>query len=170
VALAGFVRKTRPRDCRFKRTSNSRKGVERIIPTLFEYSHQNGLKRVRERQIHARPFAHDLWQRVFKEVRQAYTARRLPPSLYRHAGDESCLTQPFRNHRERSIFVATFLAIGRAACRRLGACPRPETFTTERLPFRAVHVSAPILPGRGLLTRSGSFLTPHDAGIPGWKP
>jgi len=33
-------------------------------------------------------FANDRWQRVFKEVGRNTTDVRLPPSLYRHAGEE----------------------------------------------------------------------------------
>src|SRR5207245_4647942 len=52
---------------------NTRKGVERIIRYAFEYARQNGLKRVcMSDKSNAMTFAHDLWQRVFKEVRQEY--------------------------------------------------------------------------------------------------
>ena len=52
---------------------NSRKGVERIIRYAFEHARKNGLKRVcMSDKSNAMTFAHDLWQRVFKEVRQEY--------------------------------------------------------------------------------------------------
>src|SRR5205085_5285123 len=52
---------------------NTRKGVERIIVAAFEYARANGRKRVTmSDKSNVLTYGHDLWQRVFKEVRARY--------------------------------------------------------------------------------------------------
>src|SRR2546422_3127642 len=74
VGVGGFFKKGTPDEIAVQEDVNSRKGVERIIRYAFEYARQNSLKRVcMSDKSNAMTFAHDLWQRVFKEVRQEYT-------------------------------------------------------------------------------------------------
>jgi len=73
VGVGGFFKKDTPDEIAVQEDVNSRKGVERIIRYAFEYARKNGLKRVcMSDKSNAMTFAHDLWQRVFKEVRQEY--------------------------------------------------------------------------------------------------
>src|ERR1700675_1895564 len=73
VGVGGFFKKGTADEIAVQEDVNSRKGVERIIRYAFEYARQNGLKRVcMSDKSNAITFAHDLWQRVFKEVRQEY--------------------------------------------------------------------------------------------------
>src|SRR5689334_21249794 len=73
VGVGGFFKKGTADEIAVKEDVNSRKGVERIIRHAFEYARQRGLKRVcMSDKSNAMTFAHDLWQRVFKEVRQEY--------------------------------------------------------------------------------------------------
>src|SRR6202171_3682187 len=73
VGVGGFFKKGTADEIAVQEDVNSRKGVERIIRYAFEYARQNGLKRVcMSDKSNAMNFAHDLWQRVFKEVRQEY--------------------------------------------------------------------------------------------------
>src|SRR5712672_2260970 len=70
VGVGGFFKKDTPDEIAVQEDVNSRKGVERIIRHAFEYARQNKLKRVcMSDKSNAMTFAHDLWQRVFKEVR-----------------------------------------------------------------------------------------------------
>src|SRR6202158_1902045 len=71
VGVGGFFKKGTPDEIAVQEDVNSRKGVERIIRYAFEYARQNGLKRVcMSDKSNAMTFAHDLWPRVFKEVRK----------------------------------------------------------------------------------------------------
>ncbi len=73
VGVGGFFKKDTPDEIAVQEDVNSRKGVERIIRYAFEYARRNGLKRVcMSDKSNAMTFAHDLWQRVFKLVRQEY--------------------------------------------------------------------------------------------------
>ncbi len=74
VGVGGFFKKGTPDEIAVQEDVNSRKGVERIIRYAFQYARQNGLKRVcMSDKSNAMNFAHDLWQRVFKEVRKEYS-------------------------------------------------------------------------------------------------
>src|SRR5438477_11204592 len=71
VGVGGFFKKDTTDEIAVQDDVNSRKGVERIIRFAFEYARKNGLKRVcMSDKSNAMTFAHDLWQRVVKEVRQ----------------------------------------------------------------------------------------------------
>src|SRR5258705_25521 len=74
VGVGGFFKKGTGDEIAVQEDVNSRKGVERIIRYAFEYARQNGLKRrcINDKS-NAMTFAHDLWQRVFKEVRKEYS-------------------------------------------------------------------------------------------------
>src|ERR1700676_916977 len=73
VGVGGFFKKGTADEIAVQEDVNSRKGVERIIRYAFAYARGNGLKRVcMSDKSNAMTFAHDLWQRVFKEVRQEY--------------------------------------------------------------------------------------------------
>src|ERR1700722_4526573 len=73
VGVGGFFKKDTGEEIALQEDVNSRKGVERIIRYAFEYARKAGLKRVcMSDKSNAMTFAHDLWQRVFKEVRQEY--------------------------------------------------------------------------------------------------
>ena len=73
VGVGGFFKKGTADEIAMQEDVNSRKGVERIIRYAYDYARQNGLKRVcMSDKSNAMTFAHDLWQRVFKEVRQEY--------------------------------------------------------------------------------------------------
>src|SRR5262249_58761195 len=73
VGVGGFFKKGTADEVAIQEDVNSRKGVGRIIRYAFEYARTNQLKRVSMTDTsNAMTFAHDLWQRVFKEVRQEY--------------------------------------------------------------------------------------------------
>src|SRR5450755_5129219 len=73
VGVGGFFKKGTLDEIALQEDVNSRKGVERIIRYAFDYARQRNLKRVcMSDKSNAMTFAHDLWQRVFKEVRLEY--------------------------------------------------------------------------------------------------
>ncbi len=79
VGVGGFFKKGTADEIAVQEDVNSRKGVERIIRYAFEHARKNGLKRVcMSDKSNAMNFAHDLWQRVFKEVRQEPSGADVP--------------------------------------------------------------------------------------------
>src|SRR5467141_3164500 len=73
VGVGGFFKKDTADEIAVQEDVNSRKGVERIIRHAFDYARRTQLKRLSmSDNSKAMPFAHDLWQRVFQEVRQEY--------------------------------------------------------------------------------------------------
>src|ERR1700685_3406499 len=71
--IGGFFKKGTPDEIATQEDVNTRKGVERIIRYAFEYARDRGLSRVcMSDKSNALNFAHDLWQRVFHEVRKEY--------------------------------------------------------------------------------------------------
>jgi 3-isopropylmalate dehydrogenase len=73
VGMGGFFKKGTADEIAIQEDVNSRKGVERILRYAFEYAKAKGLKRLcMSDKSNAMTFAHDLWQRVFKLVRQEY--------------------------------------------------------------------------------------------------
>src|ERR1700736_759178 len=74
VGVGGFFKKGTADEIAVQEDVNSRKGVERIIRFAFQYAQTKGLKRVcMSDKSNAMTFAHDLWQRDFKQVRLEYS-------------------------------------------------------------------------------------------------
>src|SRR5215471_14306147 len=73
VGVGGFFKKGTPDEVAVQEDVNSRKGVERIIRYAFDYGRRNRLERLTmSDKSNAMTYAHDLWQRVFKLVREEY--------------------------------------------------------------------------------------------------
>src|ERR1700684_1197102 len=73
VGMGGNFKKGTTEEVAIQEDLNTRKGVERIIRYAFEYAEARGLKRVcMSDKSNALTFAHDLWQRVFKQVKEEY--------------------------------------------------------------------------------------------------
>jgi len=73
VGVGGNFKKGTADEIAINEDINTRKGVERIIRAAFAYAQKNNLGRVTmSDKSNAMRYAHDLWQRVFKEVAQDY--------------------------------------------------------------------------------------------------
>jgi 3-isopropylmalate dehydrogenase len=73
VSMGGIFKKGTLDEVAINDDVNTRKGVERIIRAAFAYAKANGRRRVcMSDKSNALRFAHDIWQRVFKEVRDEY--------------------------------------------------------------------------------------------------
>lgn len=76
LGVGGFVKKGTEDEIAIQEMVNTRKGVERCIRYAFEYTK----KRNKENKLtlcdkaNVLVFAHDLWQRVFKEVGKEYSS------------------------------------------------------------------------------------------------
>ena len=73
AGVGGQLRRGSPDEIAINEDINTRKGVERIIRAAFAYARRSGRTRVlMSDKSNAMRHAHELWQRVFHEVRRDY--------------------------------------------------------------------------------------------------
>jgi 3-isopropylmalate dehydrogenase len=73
AGIGGQLRRGTPDEIAINEDINTRKGVERIVRAAFAYARRTGRQRVlMSDKSNAMGFAHELWQRVFHEVRGEY--------------------------------------------------------------------------------------------------
>jgi len=160
VGVGGFFKKGTPEEIAVQEDVNSRKGVERIIRYAFEYARQNGLKRVcMSDKSNAMTFAHDLWQRVFKEVRQEYA-----DIDSRHLYIDTLAMELVRDPRQFDVIVTNNLFgdiisdLGAQLAGGLGLAPSGNIHPGKTSLFEPVHGSAPDIAGKGIANPLGSVL------------
>jgi 3-isopropylmalate dehydrogenase len=172
VGVGGFFKKGTADEIAVQEDVNSRKGVERIIRYAFEYARKNGLKRVcMSDKSNAMTFAHDLWQRVFKEVRREYEGIES-----RHLYIDTLAMEIVRDPRQFDVIVTCNLFgdiisdLGAQLAGGLGLAPSGNIHPGRTSLFEPVHGSAPNIAGKGIANPLGSVLT---AGMMleflGWK-
>src|SRR5438105_10230702 len=161
VGVGGFFKKGTPDEIAVQEDVNSRKGVERIIRYAFEYARQNGLRRVcMSDKSNAMTFAHDLWQRVFKEVRQEY-ANIESRHLYIDARATEIVREPgqFDVIVTCNLFGDIISDLGAQLAGGLGLAPSANIHPGKTSLFEPVHGSAPHIAGKGIANPVGSVLT-----------
>src|ERR1051325_243799 len=101
VGVGGFFKKDTPDEIAVQEDVNSYKGVDRIIRHAFEYARAHRLKRLcMSDKSNAMTFAHDLWQRVFKKMRQEY-----PEIESRHLYIDTLAMEVVRDPRQFDVIV-----------------------------------------------------------------
>lgn len=173
VGVGGFFKKGTPDEIAVQEDVNSRKGVERIIRYAFEYARQNGLKRVcMSDKSNAMTFAHDLWQRVFKEVRQEYSDLDS-----RHLYIDTLAMEIVRDPSQFDVIVTCNLFgdiisdLGAQLAGGLGLAPSGNIHPGKTSLFEPVHGSAPNIAGKGIANPLGSVLaSAMMLEFLGWKP
>jgi 3-isopropylmalate dehydrogenase len=160
VGVGGFFKKGTPDEIAVQEDVNSRKGVERIMRYAFEYARQEGLKRVcMSDKSNAMTFAHDLWQRVFKEVKQEY-----PEIESRHLYIDTLAMELVRDPRQFDVIVTCNLFgdiisdLGAQLAGGLGLAPSGNIHPGKTSLFEPVHGSAPNIAGKGIANPLGSVL------------
>ena len=161
VGVGGFFKKGTADEVAVQEDVNSRKGVERIIRYAFEYAKKNGLKRVcMSDKSNAMTFAHDLWQRVFKEVRQEY-----PEIVSRHLYIDTLAMEVVRDPGQFDVIVTCNLFgdiisdLGAQLAGGLGLAPSGNIHPGRTSLFEPVHGSAPNIAGKGIANPLGSILS-----------
>ena len=173
VGVGGFFKKGTPDEIAVQEDVNSRKGVERIIRHAFEYARKRGLKRVcMSDKSNAMAFAHDLWQRVFKEVRQEYSEVES-----RHLYIDTLAMEVVRDPRQFDVVVTCNLFgdiisdLGAQLAGGLGLAPSGNIHPGKTSLFEPVHGSAPNIAGKGIANPLGSILTSAMMlEFLGWQP
>ena len=173
VGMGGFFKKDTADEIAIQEDVNSRKGVERIIRHAFDYAREHKLKHVcMSDKSNAMTFAHDLWQRVFKQVRQEY-----PEIDSRHLYIDTLAMEVVRDPRQFDVIVTCNLFgdiisdLGAQLAGGLGLAPSGNIHPGRTSLFEPVHGSAPNIAGKGIANPLGSILT---AGLMldflGWRP
>jgi 3-isopropylmalate dehydrogenase len=160
VGVGGFFKKGTADEIAMQEDVNSRKGVERIIRFAFEYAQSKRLKRVcMSDKSNAMTFAHDLWQRVFKQVRQEY-----PGIESRHLYIDTLAMEIVRDPSQFDVIVTCNLFgdiisdLGAQLAGGLGLAPSGNIHPGQTSLFEPVHGSAPNIAGKGIANPLGSVL------------
>jgi 3-isopropylmalate dehydrogenase len=160
VGVGGFFKKGTADEIAMQEDVNSRKGVERIIRFAFEYAQSKGLKRVcMSDKSNAMNFAHDLWQRVFKQVRQEYSTIES-----RHLYIDTLAMEIVRDPSQFDVIVTCNLFgdiisdLGAQLAGGLGLAPSGNIHPGQTSLFEPVHGSAPNIAGKGIANPLGSVL------------
>jgi 3-isopropylmalate dehydrogenase len=161
VGVGGFFKKDTPDEIAVQEDVNSRKGVERIIRYAFEYARHKSLQRVcMSDKSNAMTFAHDLWQRVFREVRKEY-----PQIESRHLYIDTLAMEIVRDPAQFDVIVTCNLFgdiisdLGAQLAGGVGLAPSGNIHPGKTSLFEPVHGSAPNIAGKGIANPLGSVLT-----------
>jgi 3-isopropylmalate dehydrogenase len=161
VGVGGFFKKGTADEIAVQEDVNSRKGVERIIRYAFEHAQRMGLRRVcMSDKSNAMTFAHNLWQRVFQEVRQEY-----PQIESRHLYIDTLAMEIVRDPSQFDVIVTCNLFgdiisdLGAQLAGGLGLAPSGNIHPGRTSLFEPVHGSAPNIAGRDIANPLGSVLT-----------
>ena len=161
VGVGGFFKKDTADEIAIQEDVNSRKGVERIIRHAFDYAREHKLRHVcMSDKSNAMTFAHDLWQRVFKQVRQEY-----PEIDSRHLYIDTLAMEVVRDPRQFDVIVTCNLFgdiisdLGAQLAGGLGLAPSGNIHPGRTSLFEPVHGSAPNIARKGIANPLGSILT-----------
>jgi 3-isopropylmalate dehydrogenase len=160
VGMGGFFKKGTPDEIATQEDLNTRKGVERIIRYAFDFASRHRLKRVcMSDKSNALAFGHDLWQRIFKEVRAEYTDIESS-----HMYIDNLLMQMVRDPSQFQVIVTCNLFgdiasdLGAQLAGGLGLAPSGNIHPGQVSLFEPVHGSAPAIAGKNLANPMGAIL------------
>jgi 3-isopropylmalate dehydrogenase len=160
VGMGGFFRKGTEEEIATQEDVNTRRGVERIIRYAFEYARKH--KRTRlcmSDKSNALTYGHDLWQRVFKQVRAEY-----PEIEASHQYIDNLLLQMVRDPSQFQVIVTCNLFgdiasdVGAGLAGGLGLAPSGNIHPGQVSLFEPVHGSAPNIAGKNLANPMGAIL------------
>jgi 3-isopropylmalate dehydrogenase len=158
--VGGFFKKGTADEVATQEDINTRKGVERIIRYAFDFATRRGYKRVcMSDKSNALAFGHDLWQRVFKEVRSEF-----PGIESSHMYIDNLLMQMVRDPSQFQVIVTCNLFgdiasdEGAGLVGGLGVTPSGNIHPDQVSLFEPVHGSAPDIAGKNIANPIGAVL------------
>jgi 3-isopropylmalate dehydrogenase len=161
VDVGGIFKKGTRDEIAVNEDVNTRKGVERILRAAFVWAQAHGKTRVcMSDKANAMRFAHDLWQRAFKEVGAEY-----PGIQKRHMYVDALAMQLLRKPEEFDVIVTCNLFgdiltdLGAALCGGLGLAASANLSPDSTPMFEPVHGSAPDIAGKGIANPLAAMLT-----------
>jgi 3-isopropylmalate dehydrogenase len=164
VGVGGQVRRGTPDEIAINEDVNTRKGVERIIRAAFEFARKNGRKRVHMAdKSNAMRHAHELWYRVFDEVKREYS-EITSTHVYIDALCLYVIQDPsqFDVIVTNNLFgdIVTDLGAGLQGGLGMAASANVHPSDTPRVGlFEPVHGSAPPLAGKNVANPFAALLT-----------
>lgn len=164
VNMGGQFKRGTPDEVAINEDVNTRKGVERIIRAAFDYAKANGKMRVTMAdKSNAMRHAHELWLRVFNEVRAQF-----PGIESNHVYvDALCLyviqdPSQFQVIVTNNLFGDIVTDLGAALQGGLGMAASANVHASEPgrvAMFEPVHGSAPPLAGKDIANPFAAMLT-----------
>jgi len=134
--------------------------VERILRYAFDFARRGGYRRVcMSDKSNALAFGHDLWQRVFAEVRREY-----PEVEASHMYIDNLLLQMVRDPSQFQVIVTCNLFgdiasdVGAGLIGGLGLAPSGNIHPGQVSLFEPVHGSAPDIAGKNIANPMGAVL------------
>ncbi|MGB9403465.1 MAG: 3-isopropylmalate dehydrogenase [Candidatus Acidiferrales bacterium] len=160
VGMGGNFKKGTTDEIAMQEDVNTYKGVERILRYAFEYARRQKLKRLcMSDKSNALTFGHDLWQRLFKEMRTEY-----PDIESSHQYIDNLLMQIIRDPSQFQVIVTCNLFgdiasdVGAQVAGGLGMAPSANIHPGQVSMFEPVHGSAPTIAGKNQANPMGSVL------------
>lgn len=164
VGIGGQLRRDTPDEIAINEDVNTRKGVERIIRAAFEYAGRHGRRHVHMAdKSNAMRHAHELWLRVFHEVRREY-----PAIEAQHVYVDALCLYMIQDPSQFDVIVTNNLFgdivtdLGAALQGGLGMAASANVHPAEpgRVAlFEPVHGSAPPLAGKNVANPFAALLT-----------
>ena len=161
VMMGGNFKKGTPDEVATDIDLNTRKGVERIIRHAFEFARSTGRKKVvMADKSNVLIHAHDLWQRVFKEVKAEF-----PHIVASHMYVDNLALQMVRDPKQFEVIVTsnmfgdivTDIAAGLQGG--LGMAASGNIHPGKLSLFEPVHGSSPPIAGRNIANPVGAIST-----------
>ena len=162
TGIGGQFKRDTPDEVAIEAEMNTRKGVERIIRAAFELARRrDGKKRVcMSDKANAMRFAHDLWQRTFREVAREYADIEAS-----HLYVDVMAMEMVRNPGRFDVIVTNNLFgdilsdLGAGLAGGLGVAASGNINPGQCSLFEPVHGSAPDIAGKGVANPMGSILS-----------
>jgi 3-isopropylmalate dehydrogenase len=161
VNIGGQFKRGTPDEIAVQEEINTRKGVERILRCAFEHAKNHKLTRLcMSDKSNALTHGHDLWQRVFKELRPQF-----PEVDARHLYIDTVAMEMVRDPSQFQIIVTNNLFgdilsdLGAQLSGGLGVAPSANIHPGKISLFEPVHGSAPNIAGKDLANPFGSILS-----------
>ncbi len=161
AGVGGNFKQGTPDEVAVQEDVNTRKGVERIIRYALDYARRKGLKRVcMSDKSNAMTYAHGLWQRVWKELREEYKEIET-----RHLYVDTLVMEMVRDPKQFEVIVTCNMFgdiasdLGAQLSGGLGLAPSGNIHPGKVSLFEPVHGSAPNIAGKNVANPMGSALT-----------
>jgi 3-isopropylmalate dehydrogenase len=160
VGMGGQFQRGTPHEVAVQEDVNTRRGVERIIRYAFEYARERHLDRVcMSDKSNALTYGHELWRRVFSEVKDDY-----PDIDPRHVYIDTLVMELVRDPGQFRVIVTCNLFgdilsdLGAQLAGGLGLAPSGNIHPGHISLFEPVHGSAPSIAGKNLANPCGAVL------------
>jgi len=161
AGVGGQFQRGTPHEVAVQEDINTRKGVERIIRYAFAYARLHNRGRVcMSDKSNALTYGHELWQRVFLQVKDQY-----PDIEPRHLYIDALVMEIVRDPGQFSVIVTCNLFgdilgdLGAQLAGGLGLAPSGNIHPGRISLFEPVHGSAPNIAGKNPANPAGAVLS-----------